>query len=169
MTHHVDDGAVRIGHEESADTPRFVGEGIHDVEPTRHRTRMNVVDISDFYAYLGKNRRRIIIPHQTHLSRRMARRYECHDEAHVHHDLQTQDLDVELSAGVEVLRLDVRHDPFHAHLATPFGHSATAASTLTSSSDDVTFYAAFPAKPVIDVRLFVGTARVIFIELEYVA
>jgi len=48
MTHHVDDGAVRIGHEESPDTPRFVREGIHDVEPTRDRTRMNVVDISDF-------------------------------------------------------------------------------------------------------------------------
>src|SRR2546430_6924345 len=71
MTHHVDDGVVRIGHEESPDTPRFVRERIHDVEPTRDRTRMNVVDISDFDAYLGKNRRRIIIPHQTHLGSRI--------------------------------------------------------------------------------------------------
>ena len=56
MAQHVDDRAVRIGHEESSDTPRFIREWIHDVEPARHRTQVNVVDVSDFYAYLRENR-----------------------------------------------------------------------------------------------------------------
>ena len=55
MAHHVDDGSVRIGHEESSDTPRFVREWIHNVQAMRDRTRMNVVDISDFYAHVRKN------------------------------------------------------------------------------------------------------------------
>ena len=54
MTHHVDDGAVRIGHEESSDAARFVREWIRDVESTRDRTRMNVVNICDFMLIWGR-------------------------------------------------------------------------------------------------------------------
>ena len=104
MAQDVEDHPVGVDDEEPPDTPRFVGERVDNLQPTRDRLSVDAVHVRHLEGYVRMDPRRVV-PHDADLGRRVARRNESHDPVHVPADIEAQEASIEFRLSSSALLL----------------------------------------------------------------
>src|SRR4029079_2025606 len=90
VTDHVDDEPVGVPDEKSPDAPWLVGQGIHDRTALLSRGRVTDVAVADFDTDIRVRFIPAVGGHDVDLGRRVGRRGEGDDPAHVHGGLEPE-------------------------------------------------------------------------------
>jgi hypothetical protein len=115
VAHDVENDAVRIGHEEALDTPWLGRQGVHNLETLLYSLRVGSIHVFNLDRDLRLDIRRVVASEHSELRGRIRWGNECDDPTHVHADLKTKEVGVEIAALVDMIRFDVRHDSSDVH------------------------------------------------------